>query len=103
MAPARRRRRVLEDGSVDEPPAPVLEDASSGVADGALARELELVVAPAPEVEALPPRRRQRPARVLLPRGPVVLHHVGAFDKARGDAPAVLLLVPEARLIQITS
>ena len=88
------RRRVLEDGSVDEPPAPGSGDVPPGLADDALARELELVVAPAPEVEALPPRRRQRPARVLLPRGPVVLHHVGAFDKARGDAPAALLRVP---------
>ena len=98
---ARRTARwhVLEDGSVDEALSSQVnvDDVPADLAEDAFA--LTLQHAKLAEVEALPPRRRERHACVvvvgLAQLGSLALQNVSASNKTGGDAAAVLLIVPE--------
>ena len=79
-------RVVFEDSSIDERPgALVPRDPSTVLAAVAVAPRLELAMEA--KVEVLPPRWRE----FLM----LALQNVSAFNETGGDAPAVLLLVPE--------
>ena len=91
------RWHVLEDGSiVEERARSVCNDVMTDPAQDAVALTLKHIVEE--EVaEALPPRRRQPLACVVLRStlGSLSLLNVRAVNKTGGDAAAVLLIVPE--------
>ena len=80
---------------------------TSDLAHGAFARVLKLVFRELAEVERLPPRRCECMGCVLPVLGSIALQNMGAFKKTGGNAPAMLIVVPEIiynlRLIHVIS